>query len=176
MQQLIADITTYNKTRQMDVSYEDTDMMRLLTKVTEDMADDITDAGGTVQFADLPKITGVQFLLTQLFMNLFRNSLKFAKKDVPLKIIISYEGMTAGSVSGRSYHHITVTDNGIGFDNKYNEQIFKVFSRLHTSAQFEGSGIGLALCRKIMHNYKGFISAEGEVGTGAKFTLLFPEK
>ncbi len=65
-------------------------------------------------------------------------------------------------------------DNGIGFDNKYGENIFKVFTRLHSFEEYEGSGVGLALCKKIMQNHKGYITAEGEEGVGAVFSLYFP--
>jgi two-component system, chemotaxis family, sensor kinase Cph1 len=130
----------------------------------------------TLTYSKLPVITGVPFLLKQLFLNLLRNSLKFGKPDVPPHIeITGYDTpVTLADWEATAFYKIDIKDNGIGFDNAHSESIFKVFSRLHTTAEYEGSGIGLALSKKIMQNHRGVIVATGLPGVGATFSLYFP--
>jgi signal transduction histidine kinase len=111
---------------------------------------------------------GIPFQLRQLFINLLSNSLKFSKEDAETLITISCR-----SINGLMYE-ITVEDNGIGFKPGYSQHIFKVFQRLETANQYQGTGIGLAICKKIMENHNGSIVANGEPGKGATFTLHFP--
>jgi signal transduction histidine kinase len=114
-----------------------------------------------------------------LFSNLISNSLKYCKKDEKPRVRIRYEegpvmaGMNGKSVDMR-YGRIYIEDNGIGFDQKYAEQIFDMFRRLHPSSEYEGTGIGLALCKKIVEMHNGFISALGRPGEGAVFIVSLP--
>lgn len=176
MQQLLADITEYNKVRHLNSAFEHMHLNDLMHYVSEELKDELQAKNAILNYDALPVVYGAQFMLKQLFINLVRNSLKFSVKEGQCVINIY---ATSGTVAlpdmgDRRYHEVKVADNGIGFDNKHNEAIFKVFSRLHTYDQYEGSGVGLALCRKIMQNHKGFITAVGEPGKGAAFTLHFP--
>ena len=175
MQQLLADMTMYNKVRHQHDAFEIVDLDLLMQQVYDELADELTEKDATLSYGPLPVIRGIPFLLRQLFLNLVRNSLKFAKKEAPPVITItaaSRGALAAGDE--RIFDTLTVRDNGIGFDDRHAESIFKVFTRLHVVADYEGSGVGLALCRKIMQNHKGYIRASGEPGIGATFTLHFP--
>lgn len=176
MQQLLADITEYNKVRHLSSAFEYIHLNDLMHFVAEELKEELIDKNATLAYDGLPVVYGAQFMLKQLFVNLLRNSLKFSKPDIPCMIkIYATEGtITQDDVTEQRYYEIRVTDNGIGFDDKYSEAIFKVFSRLHSFDEYEGSGVGLALCRKIMQNHKGFITATGEPGQGATFILHFP--
>ena len=119
--------------------------------------------------------------MEQLFTNLISNSLKFSTRDLSPHIIISAEiadGTTIGDANvepGKKYHHLSFTDNGIGFDAKYNEKIFDLFQRLHSRLEYSGTGIGLAICKKIIDNHNGFITAHGEPGKGTRFNIYLPQ-
>ena len=119
------------------------------------------------------------FLLRQLFINILRNALKFSGDGKPVRIDISTEltdGTDDADVPARvdGYHKVSVADNGIGCSNEYADSIFGLFKRLHTQKEFRGTGIGLAICRKIMVRHHGFITAKGSIGAGAVFHLWFP--
>jgi signal transduction histidine kinase len=119
-------------------------------------------------------------MISQLFYNLISNAIKFRKKDVPLLISISSEANVVingfPQKEGTVYHSIIVSDNGIGFDPVFAEDIFKVFKRLHSYHEYHGSGVGLSICKKIVENHNGFISAKGVMGEGAEFTVTLPER
>ncbi len=177
MQQLISDITAYSKVRLTHDTFTTVDLTGLMNKIKDEMADEIAEKNATVTCGHLPSVNGVAFLLQQLFINLLRNSLKFSKKDIAPQIdIVGIETPVSliDMADNKLYHKITITDNGIGFEPQHNTSIFRVFSRLHTVAEFEGSGVGLALCKKIMQNHNGAIYAEGMPDIGAVFTLFFP--
>jgi signal transduction histidine kinase len=116
----------------------------------------------------------------QLFVNLLMNAIKYSTPGIPPKIYISSEVVDAKhikkslSLSGTSYWKITFADNGIGFGRQYEEKIFELFQRLHGKNEFEGTGIGLAICRKIIQNHNGHIYAEGRPEEGATFFICLP--
>jgi signal transduction histidine kinase len=128
--------------------------------------------------------------MRQLFQNLIGNALKFCRRDVPLRITVSgswRKGLTDGHpmdpigdrdavTSSGAHCVITVADNGIGFADKYSEQIFGTFQRLHTRAAYEGTGIGLALCRSIVARHHGTLTAHGGPGVGATFIITLPAR
>ncbi len=175
MQQLLTDITMYNKVRHASAIYERVALDGILHAVADDVKDDLTERGASLVIGRLPEIEGIPILLKQLFLNLVYNALKFSRKDVPSVIDVHCEELPVKlPEQGGQYYKVVIRDNGIGFDNAYNESIFKVFSRLHSQSDYEGSGVGLALCRKIMQNHKGFIIAEGQHNKGATFSLYFP--
>lgn len=128
----------------------------------------------------LPSITAIPLQMNQLFYNLLGNALKFTAPGEAPQVTITSQPATPALLathempSGKSYYHITIADQGIGFDSFLKEKIFTIFQRLNTRDQYEGTGIGLALCRKIVLSHGGFIWAEGESGQGAKFHLLLP--
>jgi signal transduction histidine kinase len=156
-----------------------------LSEVVEDVVRDfellIEEKGATVEHTELPVIEAISLQMNQLFYNLVGNALKFSRPGVPPVVRIASSQATLelveeamqGSVA--PYYHITVSDNGIGFDASYAEQIFEVFKRLHTREAYPGSGIGLALCRKIVDNHGGKLWAESQPDVGTTFHLLLPK-
>jgi len=127
----------------------------------------LTETNGTIECEDLPTVFADKMLMMQLFQNLIGNSLKYVISDVTPKIIIKC------SVEDNHYK-ITLKDNGIGMDEKNLERIFKPFDRLHGRSEYDGSGIGLAICRKVMEVHGGSITAESELGKGATFIIKLP--
>jgi signal transduction histidine kinase len=122
-----------------------------------------------VEIGDLPSLEADKAQMYQLFQNLFSNALKFRKKERPLKIKVSSMKLEDGQFE------IQVEDNGIGFDEKYLDKIFRPFERLHGRSAYEGSGIGLALCQKIVQKHGGDLYAKSQVGKGAIFIITLPE-
>jgi signal transduction histidine kinase len=121
--------------------------------------------------------------MNQLFFNLYSNALKFSKPGVPVRIDIKCCPVEKTELArfnlpdtDRSYIRISFIDNGIGFEQKYAEQIFSLFKRLHGRSEYEGTGIGLGLCKKIVESHRGAISASSEPGRGAAFHILLPVK
>ena len=116
----------------------------------------------------------------QLFLNLVNNALKFSRPDEPLQLQIKWQYLDAkdaeqyGIVHARRYLKLEFADNGIGFDNQYAGKIFAIFQRLHGKVEYEGTGIGLAVCKKIAENHGGIIYARGVPGKSAIFTLIIP--
>lgn len=139
----------------------------------------IAKKSATVQYKDLPVVEGVAILLHQLFYNLINNALKFSKADnipfITIKAeISSKEKENQLGPTNTAYEAITIQDNGIGFNQQQVEQIFKTFSRLHPKDKYEGTGLGLALCKKIVERHGGTIEAEGKEEQGATFTIYWP--
>ncbi len=145
----------------------------------------IAEKNATITYDNLPTVEGIFFQLNQLFYNLIGNALKFSKDGVPPVITITSRVLSQAEVSrtnfrstaaggGVSYVELLVKDNGIGFEQKYGEQIFTIFTRLHRVDQYMGSGIGLALCRKIVEFHHGKISAIAHKNDGAEFRIILP--
>ncbi|HET7896555.1 MAG TPA: ATP-binding protein, partial [Flavisolibacter sp.] len=139
----------------------------------------IEETGAVIRCDQLPVITGIPLQMSQLFLNLFTNALKFTERRP--EITISVQPALAEErvkfnfpLKETDYLRIAFTDNGIGFDTKYAERIFSIFQRLHTVEKYAGTGIGLALCKKIVDNHGGVISVESEPGQGTTFYLFFP--
>ncbi len=178
MQLLISDILSYSRLSHVDEKLTMVSLNEVVTSVLEELYDEISALDAVkISYGDLPDVSGATFFLNQLFVNLLRNSLKFTRPGVPPQVSINYEGETFLPESGdpeQLFYKIVVADNGIGFDEKFKESIFKVFTRLHAQSSYGGSGVGLALCRKIMTNHKGYITAGSVPGVGAEFMLYFP--
>lgn len=178
MQTLINDVLTYSRLRNSEDSLSTVSLDKIVQSVLYDLDDEIATHQATIDYDELPEVQGVSFLLAQLFSNLIRNSMKFTREGITPHIVIRYDGMKEYTpiehLPLKLYYLITITDNGIGFENKYSESIFKVFSRLHAHAAFGGTGVGLALCKKIMETHNGFITARGAPDEGATFYLYFP--
>jgi chemotaxis family two-component system sensor kinase Cph1 len=178
MQTLISDILTYSKMQRFNETLTEVNLTLVVNEVVNELNEDIVERHATITGGKLPAVDGVSFMLHQLFINLIRNSLKFARPDIAPVIDISFKETVVNPerlVPG-SYYAIVVKDNGIGFSDQHKDAIFNVFTRLHAKADFTGSGIGLALCKKIMQNHKGLITAHGKINEGAEFTLYFPAK
>ena len=140
----------------------------------------IEETKAMIHVDPLPVATVVPSQFSQLFHNLIGNALKFARPEVPSIIHVSYRYLSQEEVSpfnvqpASRYLDITFADNGIGFDNAFGEKIFGVFQRLHNRNEYDGTGIGLAICRKIAKNHGGTVVGEGVVGEGAKFRVIVP--
>jgi signal transduction histidine kinase len=179
MQDLINDILRFSKISVEKESFGEVDLNGVVTDVLSEMEGIIREKNALVTTDRLPVLPASTVLMGPLFSNLISNSLKYSKKKQPPQIHIRYEeGPAIGEINGREpghrYGRIYIEDNGIGFDQKYAEQIFDMFRRLHSSHEYEGTGIGLALCKKIVEMHKGFISALGRPGEGATFIVSLP--
>ena len=152
---------------------EDVNLNVIISEITTDLEVLIAAKNATILTAKLPVIKANSSLIYQLFYNLILNSLKFSRPDIPAKIKIDASSVVLDCVE---YFKIELRDNGIGFEYQYSSVIFNTFTRLNSADLYEGSGLGLALCKKIVERYKGKISAAGVPGEGATFTILFPIK
>lgn len=177
MQTLLIDILKYTKIQHIDESFVQVNPKDVLKEVLADLQEMIYEKNAIVDIQELPDIYGITFLLKQLFSNLVQNSLKYSFADKAPKVTISSLGKQKISFSNNPdelYETIQFSDNGIGFEQKFAENIFNIFSRLHGQEEYKGSGVGLALCKKIMQVHKGYILAEGIPDNGAIFKLYFP--
>lgn len=179
MQNLIKDILTFSKISNEDDSFVSYDLNLIVKDVLSDLEGEISEKKGILHVETLPHLEVNPGLMRPLFYNLLGNALKYAKKDTPPQIKVRYESSAAGpDVAGNpglsKYCRILIEDNGIGFEQKYAEQIFDMFRRLHLSSEFEGTGVGLALCKKIVEKHKGFISARSRVNQGTVFIISLP--
>jgi light-regulated signal transduction histidine kinase (bacteriophytochrome) len=157
------------------------DLEELMENIQSDLEVLIQQKGATFRYNNLPSLEGSAILINQLFYNLVNNSLKFAQEEVPPVIELSAEKATSEEVAKtglndkRYYLKLMLRDNGIGFSNEDAQKIFGTFTRLHAKDKYEGTGLGLSLCRKIVERHGGAIWAEGKKGEGAVFTVLLPE-
>lgn len=177
MQTLLIDILKYTKIQHIDESFIQVNPKDVLKEVLADLQEMILEKNAIVAIEELPAIYGMTFLLKQLFSNLVQNSLKYSIAGKAPKVTISALGrqkINLGNNPGELFEVIQFSDNGIGFEQKFAENIFNIFSRLHGQDEYKGSGVGLALCKKIMQVHKGYIVAEGIPDEGAIFKLYFP--
>jgi hypothetical protein len=178
MQDLINDILRFSKISVEKESFEEVDLNGVLQEVLSEMEGLIQEKNAEIILEPLPILPASTVLMGPLFSNLISNSLKYSKSQRPPRIRVRYEAADTSGVKGREtetlYGRIYIEDNGIGFDQKYAEQIFDMFRRLHPTAEYEGTGIGLALCKKIVEMHKGFISAIGKPGEGSVFIVSLP--
>ena len=175
MQTLLKDILSYTKIKHTKELDEKVNLNELINEVLKNIEENIKEKKATLQIADLPVIDGIPFLLKQLFTNLITNALKFSDKERPQVITIGSADAEEHEINHKgNYFLITIADTGIGFDQNFAESIFNIFKRLHTQNEYEGSGVGLALCKKIMMAHNGFLTASGNTGKGAVFNLFFP--
>jgi hypothetical protein len=179
MQTLIDALIDFSKVTANEVVYGPTSLQNTITDIGEEFAEELLNNKGRIFSRDLPEINAVQTLVYQLFFNLIGNSIKYAKKAGDLTIIVTAELVQDVFIKSKlhqgSFWKIIVIDNGIGFDPQYSEKIFDLFQRLHGNlAGFEGSGIGLTICKKIVQNHKGYIYADSALNVGSTFTVLIP--
>lgn len=175
MQKLINDLLIFSRPANSLDSFVEVDLNELLLEVLSDMEIEIERHGAKVTIDALPKIWAIPSQMRQLFQNLISNGLKFKKQDCCPEIAIYNEVKSVALLDGFDLsHRIVVQDNGIGFDEKYAEEIFVVFKRLHSYHEYEGTGVGLSICKKIVERHNGRISAQSKVNEGSKFVLEFP--
>lgn len=176
MQNLISDLLIYSKTKFDERKFVVKDLNEIVKDVIEDLTDEFENKNVFFDIKDLGKLSVIEFQFRQLLYNLINNSLKFASPERNLVITISAK-ITNGVLEKLSpltkYYQITIADNGIGFDQSYNEKIFGLFQALHTKP-VKSTGIGLTIVKRIVENHNGFIKAEGILNEGAKFDIFVP--
>jgi len=170
---MIEGVLTYSKLNSEEQYLQAVDINEVITHITVDLEVPIAQKKAVIDYQNLPVIDGASILIYQLFYNLIINSLKFSREGEPVTIKIS---STFVDVKKVRFCRIELADNGIGFDQKDADKIFATFVRLNSKDQFEGTGLGLALCRKIVQRHHGSIEARGEVGKGATFIIYLPAK
>lgn len=176
MRILLEDILKFTRIKNSRDVLQKVDLNQILKTTSADMKENIKESKAVIKSENLPEVYAVSFLMRQLFLNIIQNSLKYASPDKSpvIKITASQEPELFGHLNKIYCHWVSFSDNGIGFEQKYAETIFKVFSRLHNQDEYTGSGIGLALCKKIMQTVGGNIEAVGKVGEGTEIKIYFP--
>ena len=187
MSTLIRDLLSFSRISTQQDTITSVSLNTIVNTVLNDLELRLQETGAIVEVEFLPKLQGDRSQLEQLFQNLVSNALKFSRLDqsgipIPPLIRISCQSLTAlelpASVkptrSARNYYRIDISDNGIGFEQKYVDRIFQVFQRLHSKSEFAGTGIGLAICEKVIANHGGAITASSQPGQGATFQLYLP--
>ena len=180
MRILIDDLLLFSRTNKAEKIFEKTDLNKILESANQELAHDIEEKNAVIQSVQLPVLNVISFQIQQLFVNLIGNALKYSKPDVPPLIKIDCEKLAGRDYpdfitdTRKKYFKISISDNGMGFDQQYAEKIFILFHRLHHSTEYVGTGIGLSICKKIAENHNGFIIAEGKPGIGATFIVYLP--
>ena len=179
MQNLIEDILAYSKAGNMEKVFEEMDLNVILKDVLRELQDNIEERHVTIHAQELPAVKVIPFQVHQLFLNLLSNAIKFTDPDTAPDIDIKVNIVDGSAVNEiisplQKFYGISFKDNGIGFDEEYETRIFDVFQRLHPAHKYPGTGIGLAICKKIAENHKGFITVRSKPGSGSTFTLFLP--
>ena len=180
MQGLIEDLLAFSRVAEPVSQLEAVDLNAVVAEVSAFYQDTLAELNGSIVVSDLPVIQGIPFQVRQLFVNLFGNAIKYRQQGRPLRIEVSGSVVASPGLAQAKqylparYLRVTVKDNGMGFDAEHSEKIFDMFERLHGRDAYEGTGIGLSICRKIMENHRGLIRAEGCPGEGAVFEAFFP--
>jgi light-regulated signal transduction histidine kinase (bacteriophytochrome) len=167
MSTLIQDLLAFSRVSTQPNTRKDVDLSSIIADVVSDLEMRISDTGATVSVGKMPHVIADPTHMRQLFQNLIGNALKFHRPGVPPVVEVKAH-------TSKQYHEIIVKDNGIGFDTKYLDRIFAVFQRLHGRDSYEGTGIGLAVCRKIVERYNGTITAESQKNSGSTFIVRLP--
>jgi light-regulated signal transduction histidine kinase (bacteriophytochrome) len=174
MKQLITGLLIYSRVTTKAQPFKEVDLNEVIKGVLDDLEIRIKEVDGRINVEKLPVIEADSLQMRQLFQNLIGNALKFSKENIPPIIYIKSQIIIDDN--DNQLCEITVQDNGIGFDPQYSERIFGVFERLHGRSEHEGTGIGLAICKKIVERHGGTIKAEGREGEGARFIIRLPMK
>jgi PAS domain S-box-containing protein len=180
MQKLIQDILAYSRTTSSEKELTFTNLNDLLMHSKVELELMISEKKAVIDSDPLPTLNVISFQVQQLFNNLLNNALKFGKTNVPVHVVIRAENLN-GEVLQKSYPlpakqycHLSFKDNGIGFESMYEKKIFEVFQRLHGRTEYGGTGIGLALCKRIVENHNGLLTAESHPNEGATFHVYLP--
>jgi light-regulated signal transduction histidine kinase (bacteriophytochrome) len=178
MRRLIDDLLTFSRVTSQARPFLRVDLGRIVQEVVSDLDEYIDQNEAVVEIGPLPAIDADPTQMRQLFQNLIANAIKFHRPDAPPLVTITgteaSEPLPASDSSPIPACRIQVKDNGIGFNEKYLDRIFQVFQRLHGREQYEGTGVGLAICRKIAERHGGVITAQSQVGGGATFVITLP--
>lgn len=180
MQQLIDDLLAFSRINTTELKFEKTDLHIILEEVKTELKEIIHVKNAIIEATVLCPANIIAFQFRQLLYNLISNALKFSNPGVPPHIIVR-SAIKKGSqlniekmAPDKNYCHITVTDNGIGFEPRFSERIFEVFQKLHGKEVYAGTGIGLAIVKKIVENHNGIITATSELNHGARFDIYIP--
>jgi signal transduction histidine kinase len=196
MQSLIEDLLAYSRTTTTDKVFVATNLRNIAEEVKEGFREEMQSHNAMIEVGVMCDAKIIPFQFRQLMQNLVSNAIKFSNPGKPVHIkissrLISYEEIKKANIEFPSpdagqpisgnrlnsqYCHISVSDNGIGFETQYKERIFEIFQRLHPKTAFRGTGIGLAIVKKIVENHNGIIHATGEPGKGACFDIYFPAR
>ncbi|MBT1704123.1 PAS domain-containing sensor histidine kinase [Chryseosolibacter indicus] len=172
MYSMINGVLKYASMPHATSAFESVDLNNVIKNITNDLEILIEEKNAKIFYTNLPIVHAIPDLIHQLFYNLINNSLKFSKASVPSEIQLQCTEVT---IEEKEFYRITVSDNGIGFEDHYAEQVFQTFFRLNSKDKYEGSGLGLALCKKIVERHHGFISATGEQDKGSEFIITLPK-
>jgi len=178
---LIRDVLAFSQLSKTKQDFEEIDLNNVVNSVRNDFELYIEERKATIFTDNLPVIYGIPIQINQLFGNLISNALKFTSNKNPVieirveELRDSQELNRVVTLADGAYYHFRFIDNGIGFNNVNSEQIFDIFQRLHAKNEYQGTGIGLAMCRKICQNHNGFIFAESTQGEGATFHVVLPK-
>ncbi len=180
MQQLIDDLLAFSRINTTDHKFEKTELSTIIDEVKTELKDTIQEKHATIESNELCAANIIPFQFRQLIYNLISNALKFSIPKVPSQIIIKSSIIKGSKLNNeklsplKNYCHIIVKDNGIGFESHFSERIFEVFQKLHGKEVYAGTGIGLAIVKKIVENHNGIITATSELNKGATFDIYIP--
>jgi len=176
MRILINDLLDFSRITSKAKEFEEVNLNEILKEVLQNLEIKIEDENATINIDRLETIEGDPSQLYRLFQNVIGNALKYRKEDLNPEISVysKLANNEDGEILGQKYQHIHIEDNGIGFDEKYIDKIFAPFQRLHGRQEYEGTGMGLAICNKIVTRHNGFLSAKSTPGSGSSFTIVLP--
>jgi PAS domain S-box-containing protein len=175
MQKLIESLLYYSRATSAEIVLQPADLNIIVADVKKDLTDLIADKKVTITCGKLPVLKVMPLQFHQLFLNIIENAIKYSKENVPPVIKITSELFTKNEKGEtKNFCSISIKDNGIGFEQQYTENIFKLFQRLHGRHEYSGTGVGLAICKKIVENHKGTITAIGEPDKGSTFIITIP--
>ncbi len=180
MQNLITSLLSYSRTNTSEIVLVSMSLNDIVEEVKNNLRELIEENNVTLEVGELPVLDIVPLQFIQLFSNIIMNAIKYRKQNVNPVIKINADVVDEtelkkqSSLTNNKYWKISIADNGIGFEQQYAEKIFELFQRLHGRAEYEGTGIGLAICKKIVQNHNGFIEAVGEPDAGATFIIYLP--
>ncbi|MEO5890137.1 MAG: ATP-binding protein [Ferruginibacter sp.] len=180
MQTLIEDLLTYSRTNTVERKFEPTDLNKLVEEIKADLKEELQEKHASIDATEMCEANIIPFQIRQLLHNLISNALKFSNPGqsphIKIKSVIANGiKLKNDKLSNKiKYCHISVSDNGIGFEQQYSEKIFELFQRLHGRTEYNGTGIGLAIVKKIVDNHNGIITAKAEIDKGATFDIYIP--
>ena len=180
MRVLIDDLLQYSRANKSEIKLTQTNLNEVLSNSLVELSQNIQGKKAFINYTELPTVSGIPFQIQQLFTNLLSNSLKYSKENSAPIIDISYTEIIAktetwlNDKSSKKYYKINFTDNGIGFEQEQAGKIFSLFTRLHGKTEYHGTGVGLAICKKIIQNHNGCIFAQSHPNEGATFSIYFP--
>jgi signal transduction histidine kinase len=180
MQALIEDLLMYSRAKNTDRIFETINLSKIVSEVKKDLEEVIREKKAVINAERLGNVVVIPSQFKQLFQNLISNAIKYSKPGVAPVVTVKSTAVHSSKLKHlklahqMKYWHISVADNGIGFDQQYSDRIFEVFQRLHTPDKFAGTGMGLAICKRIVENHNGIISATGNLEQGSSFDIYIP--